>query len=329
MSRLKVFIASSSEKNDVTNTVHLLLLQRLNQDVEVEPWTRVFTLSEVYIESLEKAVERADFAVMVLTPDDVINSRKTKKPAPRDNIVFELGLFMGRLGRERCYLVQEDQTDIKLKLPTDLLGVNSATFKRPNDGDLKVALDRGCALIAQRITDLGIRHKLSSETFAHHTFLRDFYARVGGVWWQRVIVRGGSALCFFQIELDEVSTSVRLSGRSYDTKGNCWGTWNSILARIIKEEKKLIYYWEGRHTLTPKERFHGLGEINFDWSGNPHPTISSGGGRFWDINETYPRKTVIKSVEIRRITDQKELSTMFVGKEKAVRSLVTKTLREW
>jgi hypothetical protein len=38
---------------------------------------------------------------------------------------------------------------------------------------------------------------------------------------------------------------------------------------------------------------------------------------------------VVKSVELRRIVDKDEVSTMSTGKEKNVRSLVEKTLREW
>ena len=51
----------------------------------------------------------------------MIESRKKKQAAPRDNVIFELGLFMGALGRERTFIVKPRHVDIKI--PSDLLGV--------------------------------------------------------------------------------------------------------------------------------------------------------------------------------------------------------------
>ena len=67
-------------------------------------------------------MDAADFAILLLTPDDTTTSRDQQRFAPRDNVVFELGLFMGCMGRQRCFLIQEDNRE--LRLPTDLLGVN-------------------------------------------------------------------------------------------------------------------------------------------------------------------------------------------------------------
>jgi len=62
------------------------------------------------------------FAVVLLTPDDVGYSKDTpseSKPRPRQNVVFELGYFIGILGRSRvCALLKGD-----IELPTDYAGV--------------------------------------------------------------------------------------------------------------------------------------------------------------------------------------------------------------
>lgn len=129
MTQSKVFIASSSEGLDVAKRIRLLLLHELDRQAEVKLWNHAFDLTASYIESLEKATAHADFAILVLTPDDVTISRQSETPAPRDNIIFELGLFMGRLGRERCFIVQENTPG--LKLPSDLRGMPSATFVHP------------------------------------------------------------------------------------------------------------------------------------------------------------------------------------------------------
>ena len=68
-----------------------------------------------------------DFATLVISPDDQVLSRSTVSDAPRDNVVFELGLFMGALGHERVFLVYPRNASIKL--PTDLLGLTVLTYE--------------------------------------------------------------------------------------------------------------------------------------------------------------------------------------------------------
>lgn len=329
--RSKVFIASSSEGLDVATAVRRLLLGELDQIAEVEPWTRAFELSATYIESLEKVADQADFAVLVLTPDDVTTSRKKEKLSPRDNVVFELGLFMGGLGRERCYLVQEDRPD--LKLPSDLLGVKSVTFKRPENGDLKAALDAKCALIAERIAKLGIRYKVSPDASAAQRALRAFLDRLQGTWWERIAFGGKHWLSFFQIDFDEILNSVQLRGVSYDADGALIAHWSSVVARVSKDESKILYQWQGWYPessiASPQDRFHGFGEMEFDVSREAGDPVVRGQGRFWDVDEAHPERTVVKTTQLRRLRDKSDILAMTGGKEKDIRSVVARTLRDW
>ena len=331
MTRPKVFIASSSEGLEVANAIWGLLRHELGEDAEVTPWTREFELSAVYIESLEKASHEMDFAVLVLTPDDVTTSREAEKPAPRDNVVFELGLFIGSLGRERCFIVHEQHPD--LKLPTDLLGVEAATFKRPANNDLnalKAALDLPSFRISERITELGSRHKLSAHGLAARAAMHSFYDRIRGAWWERTTEVDKRSVSFFQIEFDDVYDSVRLRGRSsYDTEGSLIAHWNSIVVRILKDEMKILYIWDGWNSARPNERRHGFGEMEFEGSAEARETITRGQCKYWDVDEAHPEKTVIKTAELRRLLDKTEVSTMTEGKEKDVQSLVMRTLRDW
>jgi hypothetical protein len=122
--RPTVFLGSSHEGLEVARTIQFHL-----RDVAlVSVWKDgVFGLTEGTLESLVRALDRFDFAVLVITPDDLISSRNTTAQAPRDNVMFELGLFMGRLGRARTFAVCSDSPT--LKLPSDLAGVNVARFK--------------------------------------------------------------------------------------------------------------------------------------------------------------------------------------------------------
>lgn len=95
-----------------------------------DPWvTRIWTddvfgVGATPIESLTTQLEQVDFGLLVVTADDVVEARGSSSSCPRDNIIFELGLLMGALGRERTFMVRlREERD--LKLPTDLMGVKA------------------------------------------------------------------------------------------------------------------------------------------------------------------------------------------------------------
>jgi predicted nucleotide-binding protein len=99
-----------------------------HSNVIVKLWTNgVFGPSGIPIEDLMKQVDVADFALFVFGPDDQIRSRDEEHAAPRDNVIFEMGLFLGRLGRERVFMVKD--ADVDLKIPSDLSGVTPITYK--------------------------------------------------------------------------------------------------------------------------------------------------------------------------------------------------------
>jgi CRP/FNR family cyclic AMP-dependent transcriptional regulator len=126
----------------------------------VRVWTdQVFGPSKHTMEELEREVIAADFAIAVITGDDVVTSRKKRTVAPRDNVVFELGLFMGQLGRQRTFMVVP--RGLKLKIPSDLLGLTPLSYSPPTDpNDARLwaaALGPVCTQLKTAIDDLGPR----------------------------------------------------------------------------------------------------------------------------------------------------------------------------
>lgn len=121
-----MFVGSSVEGLPVAKEIEARLK---HEDVIVRLWTTngVFGPSGIPVEDLIKQVDQADFALFVFGPDDKIHSRKEDHAAPRDNVILEMGLFLGRLGRERVFMVKEAGVD--LKIPSDLSGVNPITYK--------------------------------------------------------------------------------------------------------------------------------------------------------------------------------------------------------
>lgn len=324
----QVFVASSSEGLDVVRAVHKLLQRELNGTVEVRPWPEQFHLTKVYIESLERLLDTSDFAVMVLTPDDRTTSREAETPSPRDNVVFELGLFFGRLGRERCFLIQ--RRDLDLKLPTDLLGIEPANFSMLPNQDLETALKSACARIGEAIRDATIalpsRPKLGDAERAAQAAMRRLADRIAGTWWERILLKGEApALSFVTINLDDAHSSVRLDGKAYGHDGAHVANWRSAAARI--DGKKILYVREcQRLDAKTTAWLPGLGEVAFDDSTD---VIEQGDGKFWESDESRPEETVIKLVQLRRNLSNSDELTMRKGSEIERRALVQKMLASW
>jgi len=150
--RPSVFVGSSTEGLKIARALQVLL----DHDCEVTIWSQgIFGVGQGTLESLVSALDQFDFAILVLTPDDLVASRDHTSPAPRDNVLFELGLFMGALGRERTFIVY-DRT-AQLKLPSDLAGVTPATFEAHSSRNFQSSLGAAATLIAERINRLGLR----------------------------------------------------------------------------------------------------------------------------------------------------------------------------
>ena len=104
MTKPKVFIGSSSEGLDVARS----LKHELSDVAKITLWNEgVFALSRSYLESLIEALDSFDFAILIFRADDVVTSRAISSSATRGNVLFELGLFMGRLGRSRTFVVYD------------------------------------------------------------------------------------------------------------------------------------------------------------------------------------------------------------------------------
>lgn len=148
-----VFIGSSRESMGIAEQLKAGLLSR---EVEARVWSQgVFQASQTTIESLEQQVASCDFAVLVLAAEDMVESRGVARLGPRDNCIFELGLFMGQLGRRRTIMVRERGKDIKI--PTDLLGVTSLEYDGADQALVGGSLETVCSDLRRIVLELGPR----------------------------------------------------------------------------------------------------------------------------------------------------------------------------
>ena len=120
---VRVFIGSSVEGINIARTLRTCFE---HDPFDVVVWEDgVFAPSATTIESLETAARGFDFAVLILTPDDLTASRDEVRSSIRDNLIFEAGLFMGAIGRRRVFLLRPR---IDIKWPTDLLGITPVDY---------------------------------------------------------------------------------------------------------------------------------------------------------------------------------------------------------
>lgn len=139
--RPTLFIGSSVEGLNAAYAIQ----ENLEHEAEPTVWPQgIFDVSRTTLDSLMKALERSDFGIFVFTPDDRVRLRKRVYSAVRDNVLFELGLFTGKLGLKRTFIVIPDGSK-DLRIPTDLTGATPGIYNaRRRDRNLRAALGPFC-----------------------------------------------------------------------------------------------------------------------------------------------------------------------------------------
>jgi hypothetical protein len=146
-----VFIGSSAEGLDEARA----LQASLSHDCEPQVWTDgIMTEGTTAISSLLRASQDFDFAALVFTPDDEIVRRGKAGVTPRDNVILELGLFLGSLGPERVLVFRP--TGDGLVMPSDWWGIIDCQYN-PDPRNLVAAMSTAAKPLRERIDRLGVR----------------------------------------------------------------------------------------------------------------------------------------------------------------------------
>jgi hypothetical protein len=133
-----IFIGSSSQEKSLY--IANALQELLEKFAAPVVWDQgVAELSKTILDSLLNRLESSDFGAFIFSDDDVITVNGQTSAAVRDSVLFELGLFMGRLGPERTAIVTPKAPPQPLRVPSDLLGLTAATFDSKRE-DVAAAL---------------------------------------------------------------------------------------------------------------------------------------------------------------------------------------------
>src|SRR5687767_11907056 len=214
MEKSRIFLGSSGKQAK--------LLQALTRGLEdvahVEPWTTSFNPGTSTLERLLELTREVDFAAFVFAQDDWTTSSpsassqtESGQASPRDNVVFEAGLFGGVLGMRRTFILHAHGA----KLPSDLLGLTCIRYGATTPTELRVVNEK----LRKAIQDEGC------------------VSRLEGSWWQFALTersRGEpSAVSFMRISRDR-DGALELAGRAWQEDGSLSARYWS---QAVKEKK--------------------------------------------------------------------------------------------
>lgn len=154
----KLFMICSQEALETAKAIRIGLEY---SGIVSEIWSdqEIFESGSYPLESLEREVGESDFALALAEPDDLVRSRDKKELAPRDNVIFELGFFMSRLGRSRTFLLVP--RGVAVKLPSDFKGLTPITYVAEGKGKaLGVSMGPTIDRLESLMKEKGVRSSL-------------------------------------------------------------------------------------------------------------------------------------------------------------------------
>jgi Predicted nucleotide-binding protein containing TIR-like domain len=240
----RIFLGSSGQQEKL-----LQALTRGLQDIaDVDPWTTVFNPGVSTLDRLVELTHEVDFAAFVFARDDWTTKGASSdatpgEASPRDNVVFEAGLFGGALGIRRTFILHADGA----KLPSDLLGLTAIRY----DPDTTPAIVRQ---INQKL-----RNAIETEGRVN---------RLEGDWWQLSLTARTelepSAVSLLTISRDRAG-ALEVAGRSWQADGTLSARYWSEASKERADPAGIFYFWKGerpRHPDAPE--LEGTGEIKLE-----------------------------------------------------------------
>jgi len=246
MDKPRIFLGSSAQQEKLLQA----LTRGLSDVAHVEPWMTSFNPGTSALERLLELTQEVDFAAFVFAQDDwtasspsVSSQAGSGQASPRDNVVFEAGLFGGTLGMRRTFILHANGA----KLPTDLLGLTCVRY----DGALTPS--------EMKIVNQKIRNAIENEGRV---------LRIEGSWWQFSLTerteKEPSVLSLLKISRDR-NGALELTGRSWREDGSLSARYWSEAAKEKKEPSGIFYYWKGERPLDPNApQLDGVGEIKLE-----------------------------------------------------------------
>lgn len=246
MNKPRIFLGSSGKQEKLLQA----LTRGLEDVAQVEPWTTSFNPGTTTLERLLELAHEVDFAAFAFARDDWTSKSPAASPvaesgqaSPRDNVVFEAGLFGGTLGMRRTFILHASGA----KLPSDLLGLTCVRYGGSTaPSEMKVVCEK-------------LRSAIENE---------GRLARIEGLWWQFSLTERGphepSAVSLLRVSRNRAG-ALELSGRAWQEDGSLSARYWSEAAKEKRQPSGIFYYWNGERPRDPNApQLEGTGEIRLE-----------------------------------------------------------------
>ncbi len=241
MNKPRIFLGSSGKQAKLLQAI----TRGLEDVVDVEPWTTTFNPGRSTLDRLVELSQEVDFAAFVFAQDDwtTTDASESGQASPRDNVVFEAGLFGGALGIRRTFILHASGS----KLPSDLLGLTSVRY------------DPATSPAEVRAINQKLRKAIETEGRR---------APVEGLWWQLSLTMRSeeepSAVSLLRISRDR-DGGLNVTGRSWQEDGTLSARYWSEAAKERRDPASIFYFWKGeRPRQLDAPQLEGTGEIKVE-----------------------------------------------------------------
>ena len=298
MEKPRIFLGSSAAQTKLVQA----LTRGLEDIAQVEPWTATFNPGTTTLGRLLELTREVDFAAFVFARDDwtikgAAAASEAGQASPRDNVVFEAGLFGGVLGMQRTFILHANGA----KLPTDLLGLTSIRYEEE--------------LTAAEIKGINQKLRKAIETVGR-------LVGIEGLWWQFSLTERTadepSAMSLLRVARDR-NGMLEVSGRSWQADGTLSARYASEAAKEKKDPAGVFYYWKGeRPRSSNAPQVDGTGEIKLESADR-----ATG---YWT---TFLPNSTTRTAGIYLRADAKDLAILDGRDDKQRAALLAEQLQRW
>jgi hypothetical protein len=297
----RIFLGSSGQQEKLLQA----LTRGLRDVAEVEPWTTVFNPGVSTLDRLVELTREVDFAAFVFAQDDWTTRGASPDAAlgeasPRDNVVFEAGLFGGALGIRRTFILHANGA----KLPTDLLGLTSIRY------------DPATTPAMVRQINQQLRKAIEAE---------GRISRLEGEWWQLSLTARTefepSAVSLLTISRDRAG-ALEVAGRGWQADGTLSARYWSEATKERVEPAGIFYYAKVERPRLPNApQFEGTGEITLE-------SVDRASG-YWTTRSESPDASYARTSGIYLRADSGDVAVLDGNDAAARAALIERRLEEW
>ena len=298
MSKPRIFLGSSGKQAKLLQAI----TRGLAEVADVEPWTTTFNPGRSTLDRLVELSQEVDFAAFVFAQDDwtTTDASDSGEASPRDNVVFEAGLFGGALGIRRTFILHAQGS----KLPSDLLGLTSVRY------------DPAASSAEVRSINQKLRKAIETEGRR---------GPVEGLWWQLSLTARSefepSALGLVRIARDR-DGDLTVSGRGWQQDGTLSSRYWSEAVKERREPAGVLYFWKGERPRDPDApQLEGTGEISVE--------SADRAAGYWTTRSDRDPGRSARTAGVYLRADPSDLQVLEGGSEEERAQLIAQRLQEW